>query len=95
MLAKKLADYVLEKETMIKVDTPLSVYASTFIVYGEELNIDGADAFIQYALDTNYFKDAENSGDEFPDIPAQVTRILKSVKITDEAKEIVKKVVAL
>lgn len=90
MLARKLADYVLERETMIRVDTPLSVYASTFIIYGEELDKNGAEVFMQHAINTNYFKDAENSCDEFPDIPKQVTRILKETEVTEEAKNIVK-----
>lgn len=89
MRAKKLADYILKKGTNIKVDTPLSVYASTFIILGEEKGINGEEAFIQYALNTNYLKDNKNSEDEFPDIPKQILEILEDIEITNEAKKIV------
>lgn len=88
MRAKKIADYVLSKEQNIRVDAPLSVYVDTFLVLGEERGIDGGEAFIQHALNTNYLKDNVNTVQEFPDIPAQVGRILDEIDISKEAKRI-------
>lgn len=90
MKAKKLAKYVLSKETQIRVDVPLSVYADTFIVLGEERSVDGGLAFIQHVLDTNFLTDNCNTDDEFPDIPKQINKILDNITITSEAKQIMK-----
>lgn len=88
MRAKKIADYILTKEQNIRVDVPLSVYVDTFLVLGAERGIDGAEAFIQHALNTKYLKDNINTVQEFPDIPKQVGRILDEILITEEAKRI-------
>lgn len=89
MKAKKIADYILSKETNIKVDTPLSVYVDTFLVLAKEKGINGPESFIQHALNTNYLKDNKNSEDEFPDIPKQVLEVLENIEITNEARKIV------